>query len=289
MRNLSPICSGTKIDSDNHVWIPRSFSDFLCEVHGLGKSLSGESPLPLFRGHAESKWLLESTFGRSCKRYILGLEPDERIPRNIQDSVEYHRVALNLFLLKYGVIVRPFDEDTAEIDAWFELMRDFQQYPEKDHHHFKGTFFLDWSQSLDVALFFANADRKGDGALWICDAVATGQTLQIKLVGEILDIMDKRGNSSSPNALGCPLIFHPPATLDERVRRQQAVYIAQMDMRVDLADIWRRQEVDNKSEQIFLKLVLPDGTQKECNSYLLDQGITASWLFPEEETFSSTQ
>jgi hypothetical protein len=235
MKNPNPSCSGTRVDSDNHIWIPKSFSDFLCEVNNLEKSFAGESPLPLFRGHADSRWLLESTFARSCKQYILGLELDQKVHQHVQGSVDYHRIVLNLLLLKYGVIVRPPDEDATEIDPWFELMRAFQQYPEMDHHHFKGTFFLDWSKSIKVALFFANAARQGDGALWICDVVATGLTLQIKPVGEILDLMNQRGNRSKPDALGCPLIFHPPATPDERVRRQKAVYVAQMDLRFDLA------------------------------------------------------
>jgi len=284
MRNPKPTCKGTIVDFDNHVWIPRSFPDFLCELDHITKNTSGESPLPLFRGHADSKWLLESTLARSFKRFIFGLEAHVRIPECIQNSIDYHRVVLNILLLKYGVILRPPNEDATDIDPWFELMRTLQQYPETDYHHFKGTFFLDWSKSAHVALFFANSKRQDDGALWVCDAVATGRTLQTKPVGEILDLMNKRCNKLKPDAPGSPLIFHPPIqTPDEQARRQQAVYIAQMDLRFDLASIWRQQEVDNAGEQIFAKLILPHGSQNECDAYLSGKGIRSTWLFPELE------
>jgi hypothetical protein len=197
---------------------------------------------------------------------------------------------LNILLLKFGVIVRPPNEDTHGGDAWHELMRDFQQYPERDHHHFKGTFYLDWSRSPDVAIFFANYNRHGDGALWICDAAATGRTLQERQVGEILDLMNERCNKLNPDAPGCPLIFHPPMRKPSlRVLRQQAVYIAQMDLRFDLASIWASQEGDGNAEgQIFVKLILPNGTQHECASYLLKKGMVESWLFPNENEINPT-
>lgn len=244
----------------------------------------GDDPFPLYRGHADNTWLLESTMARSCKQLILGLKPEDRIPQRIQQSVDYHRVVLNILLLKFGVILRPPNEDTNGEDSWYELMRDLQQYPEMDNHHLKGTFYLDWSRSSDVALFFANYNRHGDGALWICDTVATGRTLQEILVGNILDLMNERCNKLKPDAPGCPLIFHPMVQNPSlRALRQQAVYIAQMDLRYDLASIWEMQETDgNASGQIYVKLILPNGTQHECSSYLIKKGMIDSWLFPKD-------
>ncbi len=139
---------------------------------------------------------------------------------------------------------------------------------------------MDWSKSKDVGLFFANRNRKRDGALWICDTVATGKTLQKMKVGEILDLMDKKGNSGEP--LGVPLIFYPEKQIhQERAKNQEVVYLAQIDLRYDLADMWKHQESWIDDEHIFIKLVLPHGTQDDCNKYLLDKGITESWIFPE--------
>jgi len=197
--------------------------------------------------------------------------------------MDYHRVVLNILLLKFGVIVRPPHEHMSGHDAWHDLMRDLQQYPERDHHHSKGTFYLDWTRSSDIAIFFANLNRCGDGAVWVCDAAATGQTLQVKQLGEILDLMNKRGNRCKPKAPGCPLLFHPHPPPDLRAQRQQVVYIAQMDLRFDLASLWLSRDKENNAQgQVFVKLILPDGTQGECSSYLTQKGITESCLFPDE-------
>lgn len=199
----------------------------------------------------------------------------------MQESIDYHRVVLNILLLKFGVLVRPLREDVPGHDTWHDLMRDLQQYPERDLHDLKGTFYLDWTRSSDIAIFFANRDRQGEAALWVCDAVAMGPTLQVKQLGEILDLMNKRGNRRKPQAPGCPLLFHPHSPPDLRAQRQQAEYIAQMDLRFDLASLWLSQEEENNTQgQIFVKLVLPNGTQQECSSYLRQKGITQSCLFP---------
>ncbi|MDP1635499.1 MAG: FRG domain-containing protein [Gallionellaceae bacterium] len=285
MNNPKPSCSLTKVDDFGHTWLPFSFQDFLQELAHLATLCTGASPLPLYRGHADSAWLLESTFARSCKKFILGLDPSDRIGQLVQESVEYHRVVLNILLLKYGVIIRPTNEDAAGHDAWHELMRDLQQYPQRDHHHFQGTFYLDWTRSPDVAIFFTNLDRRGDGALWVCDAGATGKTRQNMQVGQIFDLMNQRCNKLNPDPPGCPLLFHPkPQTPNQRALRQQAEYVAQMDLRYDLASAWSSQEVDrNSGDHIYVKLILPNGTQKECSSYLMRRGMTESWLFPGED------
>lgn len=281
MKNAVPSCSETKVDDGGHTWIPDSFSSFRREMAHLASLCTGDSPVVLYRGHADEKWLLDSTLARSCKKLILGFNATRGIEQRIQESIDYHRVVLNILLLKFGVIMRPPNEEAPGRDAWHDLMRDLQQYPDQDHHHFKGTFYLDWTTSADVAIFFANLARRWDGAVWVCDAAATGRTLQVKQLGEILDLMDRLCNRRRPKAPGCPLLFHPYPPPDLRARRQQAVYIAQMDLRFDLASLWvSQEESSDPRDQIFVKLVLPNGTQQECLSYLGAKGITESWLFP---------
>jgi len=304
MRKISPTCSTTTVGPDQHEWRPASFDDFLNELDFIIDSCPGNNPL--FRGHADRKWVLDSTFVRTCKKILLNLEPHMRPVEKVRGSVEYHQALFGLFLLKYDVLIQLDDEfnelmvleQTHDIDALFELMKKYQQYPEKDKTTIRGTFFMDWSQSKNVGLFFANYDaneqeiklRYGDGALFICDKTATGKTLMRRndrpiKVQEIINLMVERNNNEN-QGFGCPLLFYPPKQrLNNRANKQDAIYWAQMDLRYDLEDIWKLQEKDKKEDEyIFIKLILPDGTQKECDDYLNSQSppITHRHLFPEE-------
>ena len=134
---------------------------------------------------------------------------------------------------------------------------------------------------MDVAMYFANESREGEGALWICDVTATGKTLQIIKVAEILQKMDEFG--SRDESPGIPLVFHPPKQLaQKRAANQEPVYVAQMDLRVDLSEVWENlQKHHNNEEQIFVKVVLPAGTSEEYARYLNGKGITREFVFPE--------
>ncbi len=55
-----------------------------------------------------------------------------------------------------------------------------------------------------------------------------------------------------------------------------------MDMRYDLESIWLLQEKNNSEEQIFLKLILPNGTQDECQHYLRKNNIAHNIIFSPE-------
>ena len=61
---------------------------------------------------------------------------------------------------------------------------------------------------------------------------------------------------------------------------QQAIYFAQIDLRVDMETIWREQEKGLENETILVKLVLPSGTESQVNEYLSGKGITAEFLYP---------
>ncbi|MHC4461465.1 MAG: hypothetical protein ACYS30_08525 [Planctomycetota bacterium] len=282
--------------ADPHEWIPRNFEDFLKELDHITNSCEGNCPL--FRGHADKRWLLESSFVRNCKKLLLDIEPHIKPSKEIRESVEYHQALFGLLLLKYDVLVRPsielrtIEQNNSGIDAMFEMIKRFQQYPEEDRSNLKGTFFLDWSQKKDVGIFFANFDsneqcvrnRKTDGALFICDKTATKKCFMrqddvpIK-VEEIINKMIKEQNKGK--APGCPLLFFPPKQiLCQKANNQGAIYWAQMDLRYDLEEIWKLKEKDKDEEQyIFIKLILPYESQKECAEYLITQKITHSYLF----------
>ena len=91
--------------------------------------------------------------------------------------------------------------------------------------------------------------------------------------------MEQSGREDA--SLGVPLIFHPKKQLTQkRAANQQPVYIAQMDLRVDLSEVWDRLQ-NHQAERILVKLVLPVGTEQECARYLNEKGMTKDLLFPD--------
>ncbi len=68
--------------------------------------------------------------------------------------------------------------------------------------------------------------------------------------------MDEAGSRNE--SLGIPLIFHPKKQLaQKRAANQEPVYIAQMDLRTDLSEAWDNLEIERRSENILLKMILP--------------------------------
>lgn len=285
--NILPSLSDTVVSAVTQEWIPNSFDGFLHELNHIVDCCRTKKSLALFRGHRNRKWLLDSSFVRSFKTTLFRVPPEDRLSQRIVDSAEFHPAILNLFLLKFGVLARPSDELEAvakqhDVDAWFEFMKRLQQYPEVEDGFFflKGTNLLDWTQSPDVALYFANENRNSDGAIYICDATATGKTLQVLRLGAILDKMSELGKVGLP--LGAPLLFSPPKQiLCHRAKNQQAVYFAQMDLRYDLEYIWQLREAELSGETISIKLVLPAGSEAAASSYLAKKGITYAFIYPK--------
>jgi hypothetical protein len=287
MKSIVPTCPSTVANPSPREWLPRSFDDFLRELRHLEEQYNSEDRLLVFRGHRKREWSLDSTFVRSCKEVLFGLKEHDRFSTRLGGSLNLHLALLNLFLCKFGILARPSAElyeleKSRKIDPWFEFMKRVQQHPDEGQDGpfcLKGTNILDWTKSSDVALYFANDNRVGDGAVYTCDSTATGKTLQVDPFGLILDKMHQAGNAGK--ALGVPLMFDPQhQILNQRAKNQQAIYFAQMDLRVDLETIWREQEKVLKNETIVLKLVLPKGTESQVSEYLLSRKIATEFLFP---------
>ena len=104
----------------------------------------------------------------------------------------------------------------------------------------------------------------------------TGESIRME---EVIDKMAEALNENK--GAGCPLLFYPPVQdLIPRANNQDVVYWAQVDLRYDLEYIWKLQENDADEEQyIFIKLILPLESQKECAKYLISQQITHNYLF----------
>lgn len=291
MKLIKPKIKSTEHSPDYREWVPSSFESYLIELDHITSSCEGNDPAPLFRGQTNYEWFVDSTFVRNCIQHIFDISDYHILKKEIRQSVAFHRTIASLILLKYGTVWKPSREliereKIDDIDSWFELLKNLQQCPEKEYF-INGTFLLDWSRSKDIALYFATYKGKGEarsvssghGAVWICDAVATGKTLQTKKVGEILPLMSSEEYLNGNKTF--PLLFHPPKqTFQARSINQIPVYIAQMDFRYDVADIWADYE-DRNNKRVFIKLILNEDLKNSAAKYLESQGITEDFVYPE--------
>jgi hypothetical protein len=164
-------------------------------------------------------------------------------------------------------------------------MKQIQQYPNKDLGPLSGSFLIDWSQSPEVAVYFANDGRNLDseGAVWIADISAMGAVLHRDItVDEILQLFEK--SLRTDKAMGIPLVFCPKNQIAcLRSKNQDAIYLAQMDLRCDLEEIWKQFEIEQKIDGgVVLKLVLPKDTNDECTKWLGEHGIDQRFIYPDK-------
>jgi len=238
----------------------------------------------LYRGQKRREWLLDSTFVRSCKSIIFGIPVEQKLKGSLVESNNYHHALVALYLLKFSELVQPSAalyalEKSEGIDAWFELLKRMQQHSEIDTSAIKGSNFVDWSASSDIALYFANEGRDGEGAVYVCDASSTGKTIPLKSVDEVLNLMAEIRDKGE--AMGAPLLFSPERQIAyQRAKNQQARYFAQMDMRYDLESIWRKRERELQDQTILVKVVLTAESVYEANEYLQANGINRDFVYP---------
>ena len=287
MKNPQPSQYGTSVHPATREWLPQTFEAFIAEIEHLKRGAETVKSLLLFRGHSKRIWRLDSSFVRAIKTCLFQIDPVHGFATRLRDSAELNTTLSSLLLLKFGTIVEPSAElikvaENDGVDPWFELMKRYQQYPNEDPTPFGGTNLIDWSKSCDVALHFANEERNGAGAIFVCDATATGKTLQRVPVETILGKVQEQMARGEAN--GVPLLFSPERQIAyQRAKNQEAVYFAQMDLRIDLMEHWRIQEQTNAQEVIALKVVLPAGSEQSCKSYLASKGINSSFIYPDDQ------
>jgi hypothetical protein len=285
VRALKPIHPATRVHVRTREWLPDSAEGLFAELDSLKLRAAADRRLLLYRGHRCREWRLDSTFVRSVKTKMFGMQAHEGFSARLRDSGDLNAALTSLLLFKFGTLLAPSEElreAEAEhgLDAWFELMKRYQQYPEEDIPAPSGTNFLDWSKSADAALYFANEQREREGAIFVCDATATGKTLQVSPAIDILNRIREQFMRGQSN--GVPLLFSPPRQIsNQRAKNQQAVYFAQMELRLDMLEAWRLQESVLPDETIILKMVLPSGSQAQVAKYLTERGVIESFIYPD--------
>lgn len=287
MKAIAPKSKNTKVSSDAREWIPSSFSDFLLELGQIESSCEGEDPLCLFRGQADYRWLLDSTFVRNSFKFIFKITDLQNISNAGRNTVAFNRMMSSLLLFKFDVLCGPskealLREQQAGIDPWYEFLRDLQQYPDKYREcddFIKGTFLLDLTYCKDISLYFTVFENwgqhcvtPGHGALWIFDAGASGKIHTTKKLGEIIAMM--RTRDFSDGTMLMPHFIHPGTqTFHSKADKQKAVYILQGDYRCDIANAWVTYE-EKYAKRVFIKLILKEEFKAEAAKYLVAKGLT---------------
>lgn len=291
MRLISPKLKSTQHSDDLREWMPNAFDNFLIEIDHVINSCEGSNPAPLFRGHTNYEWLVDSTIVRNSIQHIFKISDYHKLSPKIRHTVSFHRALASIILLKFGTVSctskELIEREKSEgIDPWFEIMKHLQQYPEEDQF-INGTFLLDWSLSKDIALYFATYQGKykqrtispNHGAVWIYDSVSTGKTLQIVKVGKILSLMSSEEFLNADKTF--PLIIHPnPQTRQPRSINQVPAYVAQMDFRYDVVDIWADYEMRN-NKRVFIKLILSENLKLDAAKYLQSKNVLEDVVYPE--------
>lgn len=291
MKLAEPKVKSTEYNHEFSQWIPTSFENLLVELDHVVASCEGPDPAPLFRGQTDNLWPLESLFVRNCICSLFGLRNYSELNNKIRHSVSFHRAVASLLLLKFGTLWELNDElinaeKSHGIDPWFEILKNKQQYPENDNF-INGTNLVDWTVSSDIGLYFSTFQGRGqshqisvgNGAITVFDAVSTGKVMQIKTLGEVFDSMksEKFLNAEA----GLPLIFHPPRqTTQPRAKNQLPVYIAQMDFRYDLDDMWLSFGKKH-NKKISITMIIKECVKGDIANYLISKGITEDKVYPE--------
>lgn len=294
MKKLDPIIKSTILSPDGREWIPTTTDNILWEVDHIVKAGEEDDHSILFRGQCNSDWLLDSTLVRDGISKLFGIANYQTIPNSIRQQVSFHRLMASILLMKFGTIWKPskeaFEKEQSHgIDPWFELLKNVQQYPENYNnivYFTQGTSLVDWTVSQDIGLYFAVFDgvrdkrqiAPTDGALWIYDSSSTGKILQEVKVEKILNLMAEANFLNGERTL--PLMFHPSQqTRQLRAENQKPIYIAQMDFRYDLADVWASYESQG-NERVFVKLHIQQHLKPGLAKHLDSKSITEDYVYP---------
>lgn len=293
MNIYSPKLKSTITNSDAREWIPSSLDNLLKEIDNISNIGHRNDSLILYRGQTNNDWPLDSTFVRNSITALFGIKNYFDLPPSIRYRISFHRSIASLFLMKFDKIIKPSEEafkkeSSHGIDPYFELLKHVQQYPEKylELPFIKGTNLIDWTNVLDIALYFATFEGQeknkiissGRGALWVFDGSSTGGILQTDKMKRTMDLMTSEEFLSGEKTL--PLMFHPQKqTNQQRASNQKPVYIAQMDFRYDLADVWASYDKE-KNNKTFIKIHIQDTIKHDLANHLESKGVSEEHVFP---------
>lgn len=283
---LRPSQKDTVVDLESVEWRPATFKDFLLELDHIQTQVD---EVLLFRGHKDVSWLLDSTFSRNLKLKE-GLKVTERYPEAIWTDVSRQHELARIWLDKIDRIEFNPELEKLGLCSYFEFHKHHQMnQKDKRINDFEplGTNFIDFSFSPKIGLYFANEGRdSGEGALFMVRKAAVGT--MTRNPQEWKDVLSRLrsclGKSPSEMYSWDPILVYPTIQgnneLDPKPKRQEAVYVAQMDFRFDLGMCWDIAR-EKKGVQAYVKMILPSDTRQAVQEYLKSFGIDRDYLFPQ--------
>lgn len=268
-----------------YTWRVNSLNGLLAEI----ASIKEVEEAPLWRGHADSTWTLDSTMARWVQANLRNKTFSSLIERVSPQSSfgDFSRFAL--FKFKHALKPAVAFEDVCRknnLDPHFEVIKNLQQFPEiySDWMVQTGTPMLDWSEDPFLASYFTISNANGDslisgqGAIFAFLKSRSGNTWIKTSVDELFDAWEAAIDKQEKP--GMPLIIHPESQMDEeRPRAQKAVYVLQADLANPL-DIYWHKKSEEIGKQIFLKVLVPSHVKIDLWEYLKGQHITNESLFP---------
>ncbi|MFH1913264.1 MAG: FRG domain-containing protein [Pseudomonadota bacterium] len=214
----------------------------------------------IYRGQADSKWLLESSYHRFCD-YV------KSIRRRSPTKNDHEKVLLSRFKHYAQLYLDRIPSKDAE---WLALMQ----------HHGTPTRLLDWSFSPYIAAYFAVETGQSNFSIYCMNHEAFALMDAEYFNGEDfkkikVDFLNYRDRSKS-------FIFaYEPAFKHKRLVAQQALFTVPSTNYVSYNEILK----DYDLSSTFLKIVIPAKLRCEWIKKLSRMNINAATLFPDLDGF----
>lgn len=291
--NCSLKCHQQNDDSSVHKY-------FYTEVHPVSweaaRALSYKLVSWVFRGHADAKWSLSTTVGRSANR-------QKCLPHFIAQRESW---MLHQFKRRAHHYIANSPPDDALLE-WLALIQ----------HHGGPTRLLDFTHSFYIAAFFAVEQANSDAAVWAVNlryihrkvAEKTKSGLKANTPRDVRNTYHTRlCNSVIGKNVGLRLVADcEPDRMNERLAAQQGVFLFPTDLSapfvqnlVDMFDLSldalssRRPITYDRGTHIqmevmlgtVMKIMLPRERHRTVLNDLASMNITAATLFPGIDGFA---
>lgn len=234
------------------------------------------APTYIYRGQANSKWLVESTLDRMEKRFPKRPNLSSEVPNEFNCPRVDRALQLRRFKEMSRGKLSNLPQDNEE-NEWWTLAQ----------HHGLATPMLDWTYSPFIALFFAFEEEK----CWCNNEFKTPETRSVFVLAHHLVREHETNGSPAPRP------FSPKGHANYRLANQGGIFLRmpyKYDQHIDLEkyvkenfkdETYREPNGQNKGNtsprEILQKFVIQNTDRIGCLKFLDHMNINRSSLFPD--------